>query len=89
MAAAKSKFNVNVDADVEQRFREVSDTYGGRLGMCLTAAMLQFIETDPKVQADLLTRCFQAELHEQMRELVEQAKAEQVRRIKSREAKQR
>jgi hypothetical protein len=89
MAADKSKFNVNVDPHIEKRFREIADAYGGRLGNCLTAAMLQFVETDPKVQADLLTRCFQAEIHGQMQSLVEQAKAEQVKRIKSREAKER
>ena len=50
--------------------------------------MLQFIESDPKVQADLLTRCFQAEIHEAMEDLIEQAKAEQVKRIKHREAKE-
>jgi hypothetical protein len=51
--------------------------------------MLQFLESDPKVQTDLLTRCFQAEIHEAMETLVEEAKAEQVKRIKHREAKER
>src|SRR5439155_8628060 len=58
------------------------------VGNILAAAMLQFIESDPKVQADLLTRCFQAEIHEAMEDLIEQAKAEQVKRIKHREAKE-
>jgi hypothetical protein len=87
--AGKTKFNVAVDSNIEGRFREVADTYGGQLGRCLAAAMLQFLESDPKVQADLLTRCFQAEIHEAMETLVEEAKAEQVKRIKNREAKER
>lgn len=85
----KAKFNVFVDADIERRFRQTADAYGGQLGRCLAAAMLQFIETDPKLQAELITRCFQAELHDAVGDLVEQAKAEQVRRIKQREAKER
>ena len=85
----KTKFNVAVDASIETRFRKIAEAYGGQLGRCLAGAMLQFIETDPKIQAELLTRCFQAEIHESMEELVEQAKAEQVKRIKSREAKER
>jgi hypothetical protein len=36
-----------------------------------------------------LTRCFEAEIHESMQDLVEQAKAEQVKRIKGRESKER
>ena len=84
----KSKFNVAVDALIEERFREIAEGYGGQLGRCLAAAMLQFLETDPKVQAELLTRCFQAEIHESMEALIEQAKAEQVKRIKHRESKE-
>ena len=83
----KAKFNVAVDAAIERRFREVADGYHGHLGRCVAAALLQFIESDPHVQAELLTRCFEAEIHEAMNALVEQAKAEQVRRIKQREAK--
>jgi hypothetical protein len=84
----KTKFNVAVDPAIEQRFRETAEAYGGQLGRCLAAAMLAFIEMDPKQQADLLTRCFQAEIHDSVQDLVEQAKAEQVQRIKKREAKE-
>ena len=87
--AAKAKFNVAVDANIEARFRQIAEAYSGQLGRCLAAAMLQFIETDPTVQSELLTRCFQAEIKESMQELVEAAKAEQVKRIKSREARER
>jgi hypothetical protein len=87
--AEKVKFNVSVDSNIEGRFRQIAKGFDGQLGRCLAAAMLQFIETDPKVQAELLTRCFQAEIHESMVELVEAAKVEQVKRIKSREARER
>lgn len=84
----KAKFNVAVDATIEKRFREIADAYGGQLGRCLAAAMLQFLESDPKVQSDLLTRCFQAEIHESMQDLIEQAKVEQSKRIKHRESRE-
>lgn len=83
----KAKFNVAVDENIERRFREIADVYDGQLGRCLAAAMLAFLEMDPKQQAELLTRCFQAEIHGAMERLVEDAKAEQAARIKTREAK--
>ena len=86
--AEKVKFNVAVDPSIEGRFRQIAKGFDGQLGRCLAAAMLQFIETDPKVQSELLTRCFEAEIHQSMTELVAAAKAEQVRRIKAREAKE-
>lgn len=85
----KAKFNVAVDANIERRFREIADAYDGQLGRCLAAAMLAFLEMDPAQQAELLTRCFQAEIHGSMEKLVEDAKAEQVSRIKKRETKAR
>jgi hypothetical protein len=84
----KVKFNVAVDGSIEKRFRDIAEGYEGQLGRCIAAAMLAFIEMDPKQQAELLTRCFQAEIHGSMEALVEQAKAEQVKRIKHREAKE-
>ena len=89
MPMQKTKFNVAVDHNIEKRFREIAEGYGGQLGRCLAASMLAFIEMDPKQQATLLTRCFEAEIHESMQDLVEQAKAEQVKRIKGRESKER
>lgn len=86
---AKIKFNVMVDTAIEKRFREIADTFDGQLGRCLAAAMLGFMELDPKQQADLLTRCFQSEIQCAVEALVDQAKAEQVKRIKHREAKER
>ncbi len=47
--------------------------------------MLQFLETDPKQQADLLKRVFDAEIAEEMALAIEIAKEEQFRRINSRE----
>ena len=81
----KAKFNVAVDPHIEQRFREIAKAYDGQLGRCLAAAMLGFIEMDPQQQGELLTRCFEAEIRGAMEKLVEEAKAEQVQRIKKRE----
>jgi hypothetical protein len=85
----KVKFNVAVDGEIVERFRQVAEAYDNRLGMCLTAAMLEFIEADPKEQGALLTRCFEAEIHGQVRDLIEQAKSEQTRRIHAREKRDR
>jgi hypothetical protein len=84
----KTKFNLAVDPAIERRFCAIAEACGGQLGRCLADAMLAFIEMDPKQQADLLTLCFQAEIHDVMEDLVTEAKAEQVKRIKSRESKE-
>jgi hypothetical protein len=43
MPMQKTKFNVAVDHNIERRFREIADGYGGQLGRCLAASMLAFI----------------------------------------------
>jgi hypothetical protein len=45
--AKKVKLNAYVDDRLAQQFRQLAKTYYGRIGMCVSAAMLQFIETDP------------------------------------------
>lgn len=47
--------------------------------------MLMWLEADPEVQAKYLKRIFGAEVDEELLELIEQAKAEQLKRIKARE----
>lgn len=47
--------------------------------------MLMWLEADPETQAKYLKRVFGAEVDEELLELIEQAKAEQLKRIKSRE----
>lgn len=85
----KTKFNVAVDENIERRFREIAETYDGQLGRCLAAAMLAFLEMHPEQQAELLTRCFQAEIQGAMEKLIEDARTEQINRVKKRDAKAR
>jgi hypothetical protein len=85
--AQKIKFNVAVDESLATAFRKASDHYYGRIGMCLAAAMLKFIELDPKEQTELLRRVFEIETDAEMATAVESAKEEQHRRISEREKK--
>lgn len=86
---AKAKLNVHADVDLMDRFREQAQHYGGRLGLCSSAALLQWVESDPEVQAEYIRRVFDAELRDEMQSLVEAAKREQVARIEQRERKKR
>ena len=85
----KLKLNAYVDEALARQFKDVSKRYTGRIGMCLSAAMLQFLETDPKEQAAFLKRVFDAQIQGDMQEVIQTAKNEQVRRIKARERRDR
>jgi hypothetical protein len=86
--AKKVKFNVSVDESLAKAFRAASEHYYGRIGMCVSAALLKFVELDPKEQAELLRRVFDIETEAEMEAAVEAAKEEQHRRIIDREKKQ-
>lgn len=87
--ARKLKLNAYVDESLAQQFKLMSKRFTGRIGMCLSAAMLQFLETDPQKQAVLLKRVFDAQIRDDMRAAIEAAKKEQVERIKAREQRKR
>lgn len=81
----KKTLNVFADEILIKRFREQADHYGKRVGQCLTAAMLQWLETDPKLQGEYLKRIFEAQVNEEVEALVEATKKEQAARIEQRE----
>jgi hypothetical protein len=85
--AKKIKLNAYVDEELARQFKAISKVYYGRMGMCLSAAMLQFLRSDPQEQAELIKSVFDAELEQEMSTAVEAAKAEQLRRINHRESK--
>jgi len=86
--AKKVKLNAFVDEELAKQFKAVARAYYGRMGLCLSAAMLLFIEADPKDQAALLKKILDTELAGEMAAAVDAAKAEQLRRIHSREQKE-
>jgi hypothetical protein len=83
--ARKQTISFVVHPTLGGQFREMTQNYFGKLGLCFSAAMLQFLETDPRVQAEYIKRVFDAELNEEMQTTIEAAKAEQLKRINARE----
>jgi hypothetical protein len=83
--ARKQAINFSVHPKLAAQFREMTTAYFGKLGLCFSAALLQFLETDPRQQADYIKRVFEAELNDEVDELVHAARAEQARRVKSRD----
>jgi hypothetical protein len=87
MAKSAKKLNINVFVDraLGEAFRHAADHYNGRLGMCFSAAMLMWLETDPDVQAKYLMRVFDAELKHGVAAAVDEARREQQHRIVQRQ----
>ena len=80
----KENINVWVDRRLATAFRNAAKGYFNRLGMCFGASMLMFLEADPQTQGEYLKRVFQAEIDDEVTELLEAASAEQNRRTKAR-----
>jgi len=85
MARTKQGVNFSVHRELADRFREATREYYGKLGLCFSAALLMFLEADPKVQGDFIKRVFDAEVDDEILAVIEQAKAEQVKKIHARE----
>ena len=85
MARSKQGVNFSVQKDLADRFREATRDYYGKLGLCFSASLLMFLEADPKVQSEFIKRVFDAEVSDEMLAVIEQAKAEQLKKINSRE----
>ena len=83
MPRRKQTVSFSVHQELAERFREATREYYGRLGMCFSAAMLMFLEADPKTQGEFLKRVFDAELNNEVDATIEAAKAEQIKRIKA------
>ena len=83
--AQKQTVSFRIHPELLQRFQKSADPFQGKLGACFSAACLQWLETDPEAQGELLKRLYEAELRDEVATAVERAKAEQLKRIKSRE----
>ena len=85
LMAQKQTVSFRMHPDLLGQFQQAAEAFQGKVGACFAAACLQWMETDPQVQADYLKKLYEAELREDVARAVEQAKSEQLKRIKSRE----
>ena len=84
MATNKQGVNFSVNRLLADRFREATKDYYGKLGLCFSAAMLMFLEADPKVQGQYIKRIFEAEVDDEVESTIESAKEAQLKRIRTR-----
>jgi hypothetical protein len=82
----KQTMNVYVDERVAAEFRKVAKVYYNRLGHCMTASMLMFLEADPQTQGDFIKRVFDSEVSGEVEQMLQAIKQEQARRVKARES---
>lgn len=67
------------------RFTQLTSAFYGKVGACFAAAILMFLEADPKAQGEYLKRIYEAEINDEVEDAVDAAKAAQLKKIKSRE----
>jgi hypothetical protein len=85
MARRKQTISFSIDPTLADRFRDATKEYYGKLGLCFSAGMLMFLESDPPTQAKYIKAIFDAELAKEVGLLLDTARAEQLKKIKSRE----
>jgi hypothetical protein len=85
MARNKQGVNFSVHKDLVERFREATKDYFGKLGLCFSAAMLMFLEADPKTQGEYIKKMFDAEVNDEVDSVISEAKTGQLKKIKARE----
>jgi len=66
----KKHLNVYISDEMAEGFRDVAEGYGGKLGLCLCAAMLMFMEADDEKQSSHVNRVFEAELKNEISALI-------------------
>jgi DNA-binding SARP family transcriptional activator len=78
--AKKIALNLYVDPDMAARLRESAAHYDNRLGDCLSAAIFLFLSATPQEQAEALQEVYAAALTNSVKSLLDEMRAEQVRR---------
>ena len=81
----KRPISFRVHPALAERFQEAAGPYYGKLGACFGAALLMFLEADPKEQGEFLKRVYDAEISDEVEDAIAAAKATQLKKIKSRE----
>lgn len=84
LTVKKVKINVAVDPRIAAELRAAAEVYDGRLGMCVTAGMLMFLQADPQVQGEFLRLVFDAEIRDEVEAMLERIKSEQAAKAKAR-----
>lgn len=87
--ADRHNINVSTNPQIAAAFREMASHYSNRLGLCLTASMVMFMEADPRVQAEYLTKVLQAELKDEMDVLLKEVRGAQFRKVQAADQKPR
>lgn len=77
--------NLYVHRQIAKAFREAAEHYGKGIGVAATAALMQFLESDPRVQAEYIARALQLDLTEKVEDSLRCIRAEQARRIAERD----
>jgi hypothetical protein len=83
--AQKRPISFRIHPTLADRFQDSVGPYYGKLGACFSAALLMFLEADPKTQGEYLKRIYDAEIEDEMGDVIAAAKAEQLKKIKARE----
>lgn len=83
----KRNVNLNcyVNAKLAKEFRDIVQRYDNRIGFCLSAAIMMFLEADPAVQAEFLTRVFKLDLDPQVDDVLKALKEQQLGHVHERE----
>ena len=85
MGRRKQTISFSIHPALADRFRDATKEYYGKLGLCFSAGMLMFLESDPAAQAKYIKRVFDAELQDEVELLLDAARAEQLKKVKPRE----
>lgn len=80
----KINLNFAVHPQLAEQFREASKAYHGRLSTCFAAAMAMWLAADPEEQGRWLMRIYQAEVDNEVGQLLEKLQREQELKVKQR-----
>jgi hypothetical protein len=72
--AEKSKLNVYINTQLADELRKIAGLAYGQIGLSLSAAVLQFLETGPDNQAAYMKKVFEAEKEGKMDALISSAR---------------
>lgn len=87
MAKERSTMTINVHPDLAARFREVAANYDDRIGMCVSAAMLHFVEADPTTQGELIRRVFDATIRNEVQKMLDEGLLALADRVRNQHAR--
>ena len=85
---AKRSVSFRLHPALADQFQAATTPYFGKVGACFGAAVLMFLEADPKTQAEFVRRIYDAELKDEVEAAVAQAKRDQLDQIKKRESRE-